>query len=817
MELKIDPNISYALALEGGGAKGAYQIGVWRALRQAGIRIAAVAGSSVGSLNGAMIAMGNLEKAEELWKNISYSQIMDVDDESMHQLMNGEFSLSGLGSLLAQVGKVILDGGFDITPLQNLIRESVPEEAVRNSETELFIVTYSLTDRKELELRARDLPEGELANMLMASAYFPAFRSEKLGGKRYTDGGVTDVLPLHVLVENGYRNIIAIRLFGPGIERNVRIPDDTRVFTIEPGSELGGTLEFEAEQSEQNMRLGYFDGMRALYGLRGKKYCIDMDCTEDEARTLLVRSALRAVGEESGWTLRSVHEKLLPNLAERFGVKDGDYREMLTVLLEDAADRIGVPEWKIYAETELLSAVGGEGALDRGLRDVADFLLPPKAPETVPAAPPKREWTPESPLRVCLLNDSFPPVVDGVANAVLNYARCLAGKEEYCVVATPDYPDAKDDYSFPVVRYPSIDTTKLAGYRAGNPFAASVVSRLDEMDFDIIHTHCPVASTILARVLRERENVPVVFTYHTKFDIDIENTIHSEVMQEAAVKLLVNNISACDEVWVVSEGAGNNLRSLGYTGDYIVMPNGVDLSRGRASDEAVAELNAKWSLPGDVPVYLFLGRIMWYKGLRIILEGLKRVRESGGDFCMVFVGDGMDRSEVEAFAGELGLADRCRFVGAEKDRDVIRAWYTRADLFLFPSTFDTNGLVVREAAACSLASMLVRGSCAAEGIEDGVTGILIDENAESLAAALTSPSASKEFFRSVGENACREIYLSWEDAVDRARDRYRTVLERWHSGELRHRRTVLDGFFDLTGDISDAIEKARDAMNRYFW
>ena len=319
------------------------------------------------------------------------------------------------------------------------------------------------------------------------------------------------------------------------------------------------------------------------------------------------------------------------------------------------------------------------------------------------------------------------------------------------------------------------------------------------------------------RVLRERENVPVVFTYHTKFDIDIENTIHSEVMQEAAVKLLVNNISACDEVWVVSEGAGTNLRSLGYTGDYIVMPNGVDLSRGRASDEAVAELNAKWSLPGDVPVYLFLGRIMWYKGLRIILEGLKRVRESGGDFCMVFVGDGMDRSEVEAFAGELGLADRCRFVGAEKDRDVIRAWYTRADLFLFPSTFDTNGLVVREAAACSLASLLVRGSCAAEGIEDGVTGILIDENAESLAAALTSPSASKEFFRSVGENACREIYLSWEDAVDRARDRYRTVLERWHSGELRRRRTVLDGFFDLTGDISDAIEKARDAMNRYFW
>ena len=816
MELKIDPNITYALALEGGGAKGAYQIGVWKALRQAGIRIGAVAGSSVGSLNGAMIAIGDLEKAESLWKNIRYSQIMDVDDDDMHALMSGGITLSNLGSLLGKAARIILEGGFDITPLQNLIRESVPEDAVRSSETELFIVTYSLTDRKELELRAKDLPEGKLADMLMASAYFPAFRSEKLGGKRYTDGGVADVLPLHVLVENGYRNIIAIRLFGPGLERNVRIPRDTRVLTVEPRAELGGTLEFEAEQSEQNMRIGYLDGMRALYGLRGKKYYIDADCTEDEARALLVRSALRVTGD-GGWPLRAVHEKLLPALAERYEITDGDYRDMLSALLEDAAERCGLSEWEIRTGTQMLSAVGGESALDRGMRFTADLLLPPKAPEITPFNAPERVWTPGSPLRVCLLNDSFPPVVDGVANAVLNYARNLAGKEEYCVVATPAYPGAKDDYPFPVIRYPSIDTTRLAGYRAGRPFAPEVVGKLDGMDFDIIHTHCPVASTMLARVLREREHIPVVFTYHTKFDIDIENTIHSEVMQEAAVKLLVNNVSACDEVWVVSEGAGANLRSLGYTGDYIVMPNGVDLSRGRASDEAVAALNEKWSLPDDVPVYLFLGRIMWYKGLRIILEGLKRVREAGGDFCMVFVGDGMDRAEVEAFAGQLGLSGRCRFVGPEQDRETVRAWYTRADLFLFPSTFDTNGLVVREAAACSLPSLLVRGSCAAEGIVDGYTGILIDEDAGSLAAALTAPTASKEFFRAVGENACREIYLSWEDAVDRARARYRDVLERWHSGELRRKRTVLDGFFDLTGDVSDAIEKARAAMNKYFF
>ena len=335
-------------------------------------------------------------------------------------------------------------------------------------------MTYSLTDKKELELRARDLPEGQLADMLMASAYFPAFRSEKLGGKRYTDGGVTDVLPLHVLVENGYKNIIAIRLFGPGIERNVRIPANTQVITIQPEAELGGTLEFEAEQSEQNMRVGYYDAMRVLYGLRGKKYYIDMDCPEDEARAVLARTALR-VTEADGWTLRGIHEKLFPEMAERFGAEKGDYRDLLAVLLEAAAERIGLTEWEIYTGTGLLSAVGGEGALDRFVGVFAQSLLTPVVPEIVQPTAEKRPWTPDTPLRVCLLNDSFPPVVDGVANAVLNYARNLAGKEEYCVVATPAYPGAVDDYPFPVVRYPSLDTTKLAGYRAGNPFAPTVV------------------------------------------------------------------------------------------------------------------------------------------------------------------------------------------------------------------------------------------------------------------------------------------------------------------------------------------------------
>ena len=103
MELRIDVSRPYALALEGGGAKGAYQIGAWKALREAGVKIDAVAGTSVGALNGALIVMGDLEKAEAIWENIRYSQVMDVDDETMSRLLKGDVKLDELDDVVLQM------------------------------------------------------------------------------------------------------------------------------------------------------------------------------------------------------------------------------------------------------------------------------------------------------------------------------------------------------------------------------------------------------------------------------------------------------------------------------------------------------------------------------------------------------------------------------------------------------------------------------------------------------------------------------------------------------------------------------------------
>ena len=414
-------------------------------------------------------------------------------------------------------------------------------------------------------------------------------------------------------------------------------------------------------------------------------------------------------------------------------------------------------------------------------------------------------------LNVCLMNDSFPPSIDGVANTVTNYAKIISGQLGNAAVVTPYYPEADDStFSFPVLRYPSLDATKIVGYRAGIPFDADLLSQMEAQNFDIIHSHCPVSSTLFARELRDRINAPVVLTYHTKFDIDIANAIRGKLLREEAARFLVHNIAACDEVWTVSRGAGENLQELGYEGEYVVMANGVDVPRGRVDDALITRATASYDLPAGVPVFLFVGRMMWYKGIRITLDALAKLKSAGQDFRMVFVGAGGDKDEITAYSASLGLNDKVFFAPAIHDRDMLRAWYCRADLFLFPSTFDTNGLVVREAAACSLASVLVAGSCAAEDVTDGVTGFLIEENAASMAAVLAPLCGNLPETRRVGEQAQREIYISWEDAVRRAYDRYAVVIENYRRGLYpSHERFADDLIHDFAAAM-DAVQRSRE-------
>ena len=406
---------------------------------------------------------------------------------------------------------------------------------------------------------------------------------------------------------------------------------------------------------------------------------------------------------------------------------------------------------------------------------------------------------------ICLLNDSFPPTIDGVANVVLNYANIIEKDHGHSLVVTPQVPDTEDDYPFPVVRYPSIDTRKLVGYVAGYPFSPEAAHIIKEEKTELLHTHCPMTSSLLARQLSESMGLPLVMTWHTKYDIDIANAIHNKALQETALQALLRNVNACDEIWTVSSGAGENLRSIGYEGDYIVMPNGVDLPHKTVPKDQVFKATSGYDLPHGIPCFLFIGRLMWYKGLRIILDALALLLNQKKDFRMIFIGGGGDEEEVKAYTASLGLERKVFFTGPISARRLLRAWYTRADLFLFPSTFDTNGLVVREAAASDTASVIIQGSCASEGIKDGQNGFLIEENAQSLAAKLSELISSPDKIKDVGRSAGREIYISWDEAVARAYDRYEIVIDRYKSGYYKKRLPYDYDFFRAQGELMETL------------
>ena len=352
MQLKLDNSKVYAIALEGGGAKGAYEVGVWQALEEAGIKYNAVSGTSVGALNGAMMVMRDLEGAVRAWKDIRLSDVIDLEgdqEENLHKVLNGEVDLRDIQELIPQALDIIRNRGLDVAPLRAWVHEVVDEKKIKESDVEFFVSTVSLTDKKGLEVKVNDLPEDEICDMLLASAYHPSFRLEKLGGKYYADGGFVDTLPLHVLVENGYKDIIAVRIPGHGIERRFRIPEDVNITLISTNSDLGGVLNFDAEQSRRNMLIGYLDAKRVLYGLYGEKYYIERTMSDREALRQLIDRA------DEGANLRRLCERELPRVARRLNVSGGDYYELFIAVLELEAETLGVENKRILKDTELLS------------------------------------------------------------------------------------------------------------------------------------------------------------------------------------------------------------------------------------------------------------------------------------------------------------------------------------------------------------------------------------------------------------------------------------------------------------------------------
>lgn len=362
----------YGLILEGGGAKGAYQIGAYKALEELGIAVSGIAGTSIGAINGALIAQGDAADAYELWYNISPSKVFDVNEEYLHELRNLELTAENLSYFFQKAKDVLNNRGFNTALMRQILNENIIEKKLRKTKIDFGFITVSLTDMKPLEIFLEDIPEGQVIDYLMASASLPVFRLDKVDGKVYLDGAFYDNLPINLLLKRGYRDLIVIRTHGLGIIRKVNTRDANLIY-IDPWKDLGNILDFDQNIARKNLKLGYFDAMRVFKGLKGREYYVWGKNDEKYFIEFLkglgennILAAGKILGFEHSFYERMLLDQIVPRLTELLGIdRNSGYEDISVLLLETLAHKYELERFRFYKFEEFLAEIQEKSKTER--------------------------------------------------------------------------------------------------------------------------------------------------------------------------------------------------------------------------------------------------------------------------------------------------------------------------------------------------------------------------------------------------------------------------------------------------------------------
>lgn len=329
------------LVLEGGGSKGAYHIGAYRAIIEEGVTFQGVVGTSIGAINGAFIAQGDFELLEEMWKTISFDRILDPQDAEIAELLADPKQLD-LKRANDQLQGLIQRGGVNIGTILSFISDYVDEEKLRRSGVDYGLVTIDLTKRQPERLFIEDIAPGNLVNYLMASSYLPVFKREKLGGSYFLDGCFFDNLPFGMLLDRGYDELVLVRTLGFGIVHP--LPQDIPTHIIKPSGDIGLGYEFEPKMIKQAIAMGYLDGRKSYGHYLGEDYFFKTTQRELdgflEKLLLHLRDSELEIGEKVG------REALVKELHTIYRPKEAV--SLPTAILEDMGKRRGVDRLREY-------------------------------------------------------------------------------------------------------------------------------------------------------------------------------------------------------------------------------------------------------------------------------------------------------------------------------------------------------------------------------------------------------------------------------------------------------------------------------------
>ncbi|MFN3284400.1 MAG: patatin-like phospholipase family protein, partial [Pseudothermotoga sp.] len=395
MNILLAAATSVALVLSGGGGRGAYQIGVWKALNELGIEISGVYGTSVGAINGALIALGDFEFAERSWLDVTFEDVMDIP-ESVKKVITGRFTDLSIPEAIDAAKQLISEGGIDITPLREKMKSLLPEEKIRTSKVHYGLVAYSLSELKPYMLYIEEIPKGMLADYILSSANFPLFKREEIKGRLFVDGGVYSNIPVKMAIEKGYENIIVVDIGTIGIAdilEYIRIfSNQGRILYIRPREHFGTVMTFDQEVSRKYLTEGYLDTLSHFGKLLGESYYISDN--KDLIKELFMQMgqmerdiAGSLLGVQLPLNLPAqiqYEQHILPRLRLETFSPFAEPEVVCRKLLEDLAKFLKVERLKIYTCYDLLEAIvhasTPSGFLDTIIyktryRRVLDFLI----------------------------------------------------------------------------------------------------------------------------------------------------------------------------------------------------------------------------------------------------------------------------------------------------------------------------------------------------------------------------------------------------------------------------------------------------------
>lgn len=326
-----------ALVLSGGGSKGSYQIGAWKALKKLHIKFDIVTGTSVGALNGALITQKNYYKAIHLWKKMNLKILFGenvVDSKNDFQVMK-------------MYGKeFIKNGGMEVKRLEDLIEKEINYKKFINSKINYGLVTFNLTTKKPIQITKKEIPKDLIGDYLMASAScYPAFKKKEIEGNKYIDGGFFDNLPINLAIKMGADEIIAIDLSAPGFNKKPK--KNVPIIKIKPNNKLTNFLNFYEEGAKRNIKLGYNDTMKKFGKLEGKKYTFKKGTLKKNKKKYL---------ETFEYILKDIlnSEKLLDSFKKLITISNESKikitNTVMLKLMESLAKDFSLDETLIYSE-----------------------------------------------------------------------------------------------------------------------------------------------------------------------------------------------------------------------------------------------------------------------------------------------------------------------------------------------------------------------------------------------------------------------------------------------------------------------------------